>query len=101
VEIKTIGEYDDVMEAGKALSKIPGLPLLVRKHAMRDAAIIQTEKDFRASGLIEPDGNPEEKTHIEVRKFEGYNVKTKSEVEVDEHGKVVKLIDSNIDSSAK
>ena len=54
---------------------------------------LDTERAFQASGLVAPNGNPNEKTHIEERFFNGYGINVKTRVLVDEHGKVVRLLE--------
>ncbi len=52
---KTIlGEFDDVVSAADALSKMPGIPEKVLDHAKRAMDAVKTERDFQDSGLTEP-----------------------------------------------
>jgi hypothetical protein len=96
-----LGEYDNIFDAAKGISKMTGIPEEVRQHAERDASIARTEKNFQASGFTEPTVSPEGKTHMEERTFEGYNIKAKNKVEVDEKGNVVRIADSESSSSGE
>lgn len=88
----TLGEFDNVFQAAEGASKIPDLPEEIKRHAQRGVEIIQTERNFQASGLTQPTGNIEGKTHVEKRKFHGYGINAETEVEVDEAGNVVRLL---------
>jgi hypothetical protein len=91
-ETTVLGEYNNVLEAGKSISAMPDVPEKVRSHAQYASNAIQTEKNFQASGLTEPTGNREGKTYVAEKEFEGYGIKAKTTVEVDEAGKVVRLV---------
>jgi len=88
-----LGEYDSVTRAAEEISKIPDLPEEIRHRAQQDADAVQMERNYQASGLVEPTGKVGGKTHIEERNFEGYGIKTKTKVEVDEAGNVVRLLE--------
>jgi hypothetical protein len=91
-EITILGEFDNVFQAAEGIAKISDIPEKIKQRAERDAKAIQIERDFQASGLTKPTGKVEGKTHIDERSFEGYGVKAKTVVEVDEAGNVVKLL---------
>ena len=95
-EKKILGEYNNLLEASEALAKMPDVPEQVRESAKHDVDIVQTERNFQASGLTEPSGDASGKTHIEERHFTGYGLNTTNKVEVDVNGKVVHLIEPNI-----
>jgi len=91
-----IGEYDTVTAAAEGISKMGNVPPEVKALAERDAGVVQTERDFQASGFTEPVGHPTGHTRMELRTFDGYGVHAKNSVEVDEEGKPVHLADSDV-----
>ena len=95
METTVLGEYDNLIDASQGLSKMADVPEQVRKSAQHDLDIVQTERNFQASGLVEPKGDASGKTHIEERSFTGYGLNTINKVEVDEKGNVVHLVESN------
>jgi hypothetical protein len=90
-ETSIIGEYNNLIEAAEGLSKITDLPESILRSARANLDAIQTEKDFQASGLVEPNNDISGKTHVETRTFKGYGIETKNKVEVDEKGMIVDL----------
>ncbi len=87
-----LGAYDNIFDAAKGVAENSEFPEKVRQHAQNDANVVQMERDFQASGLTEATGNPDAQTHIEERDFDGYGIKAKTIVEVDDAGEVVKLL---------
>ena len=92
--VTIIGQYNNVIEASKGLAKVAGIPEQIVKHAQHDAAAVEMERSFQASGFTEQTGDASGKTHVEERHFTGNGINATNTVEVDEKGKVVRLIDS-------
>jgi len=84
VEIFTDSDETATMHGPEFLSP---LPEYIQK-------IVDMENSLRRSGLTEPTGNPNGQLRIVERIFEGYGIRVKNTVEVDENGEVVRLIKS-------
>ena len=91
---EVLGEFDNLIEASEGLSKIKDLPQNMKKLVDHELGFINTEKSFKASGLVKGVENPVGKTHIEKREFKGYGIEVENKVEVDEKGNVVQLVES-------
>ncbi len=92
--VTILGEFDNVIEASKGLAKVADVPEQIVKHAQHEAGAVEMERSFQASGFTEPTGDASGKTHVEERHFKGNGIDATNTVEVDEKGKVVRLIDS-------
>jgi len=95
-ETNVLGEYDNLFQVAEGLSKIKDLPESILKSIHSHLDAIRTERNFEASGLVQPNGHAVGKTHVETRNFKGFGIETKNQVEVDEMGNVVNLVSSEI-----
>lgn len=92
---KKTGERTVLVEASKVyeirdtLSKIEGVPEQVLRHASVAANVLDKEKAFVASSFVAPEST-KKTVGTEVRIYNGW----RNTVEVDEDGKVVKLLHS-------
>jgi len=89
-----LGEYDTITQAAEEVSKLKDVPERVKKFFLYDVKVVEAEKEFQRSGLVEPSGIVVGKTHIEERPYVSGNIKMNNKVEVDEKGNVVKLVEA-------
>lgn len=73
-EVHVIGEYDNIIAASEALSKMPDVPESMKKLAEHDASAVKTERDFQASGLVAPKIQASGEVHTETKTFDGYGI---------------------------
>lgn len=84
-----LAESAKVYELRETLSNIEGVPDIVLRHASVAANVLDKEKSFVASGFVAPEST-KKAVGTEVRVYNGW----KNTVEIDEDGKVVKLLHS-------